>query len=56
MDVTEGRISEAHAHADEALRIRREVGISSGIAHALTAVAGIAYHEGDYNRALRGVR
>jgi predicted ATPase/class 3 adenylate cyclase len=46
-----GRFHDARACAEEALAIRRDIGIGHGIAHALSALAYVAYSERDFVRA-----
>ena len=46
-----GRIVEAQALAEEALAIRRELGLPHGVAHALFAVAAVAFHARDLDHA-----
>ncbi len=56
IELGEGRMEAARSDAQEALMIRRNLGLPGGIAHALTALAGIAFHEGDYGLALELAR
>jgi tetratricopeptide (TPR) repeat protein len=51
MELNAGRIESAQSYADQALALRRESGRARGIAHAMLAVAGIAFRQGDYGRA-----
>ena len=51
MAIDAGETEQARAYAEEALALRRELGHPSGIAHALAAVAAIAYNERDFLRA-----
>jgi hypothetical protein len=51
IELERGRVSDAQACAEEALSIRRQLGLPGGVAHALHALAAIAYHSGDYERA-----
>jgi predicted ATPase/class 3 adenylate cyclase len=50
MELDAGRVEEARAYAEEALALRRELGKPQGVAHALMAIAAIAYHERDFVR------
>jgi predicted ATPase len=51
MELAAGRLREARRYADEALAIRRELGLPHGIAHALLALAAVEYNARDFNRA-----
>jgi len=51
MELDAGRLEEARACGEEALAIRRDVGRPGGIAHALLALAAVAYHDRDVMRA-----
>jgi predicted ATPase len=51
MELDEGRTQQARAYAEEALALRRELGDPHGVAHALMAVAFIAYCARDFQRA-----
>ena len=46
----------ARSDAEEALTLRRNLGHPHGIGHALIAVGGVAFHEGDYGLALEHFR
>jgi len=46
-----GRRDVARGYAEQALALRREIGSSHGIAHALMAVAAVAFADGDFERA-----
>ena len=43
-----GDLDDAHDYAEEALAVRKELGNPAGVAHALGAVAMVAYAEGDF--------
>jgi predicted ATPase/class 3 adenylate cyclase len=51
MDLEVGDFDEARSHAEEALAIRRDLGLPHGIAHALLAVAAVEYNTRDFARA-----
>ena len=51
MELDAGRLEEARACGEEALAIRRDVGRPGGIAHALLALAAVAYHDREVMRA-----
>jgi predicted ATPase/class 3 adenylate cyclase len=51
MELDAGRLEEARACGEEALALRRELGRPGGIAHALLALAAVAYYERDVVRA-----
>ncbi len=51
MELDAGRLEEARACGDEALALRRDLGRPGGIAHALLALAAVAYYERDLMRA-----
>jgi tetratricopeptide (TPR) repeat protein len=51
MELDAGRLEEARACGEEALALRRDLGRPGGIAHALLALAAVAYHERDVLRA-----
>jgi predicted ATPase/class 3 adenylate cyclase len=51
MELVAGRVAEARSYAEEALGLRRALGRPSGIAHALFALADVAYNERDFERA-----
>jgi tetratricopeptide (TPR) repeat protein len=51
MELDAERFEEAQACAEEALAIRRELGLQHGIAHALLPLAAIAYRVKDVERA-----
>jgi predicted ATPase len=50
-ELNQGRIQAARHYADHALATRRAQGAPGGIAHALDALAAVAFAEGDYTRA-----
>jgi tetratricopeptide (TPR) repeat protein len=50
MELDAGRLEEARACAEEALALRRDLGRPGGIAHALLALAAVAYNERDVVR------
>ncbi len=51
MELEAGRLPEARACGEEAMALRRELGRPGGIAHALLALAAVAYAERDFLRA-----
>ncbi len=51
MELDAGRLEEARACGEEALALRRVLGRPGGIAHALLALAAVAYYERDVVRA-----
>jgi predicted ATPase/class 3 adenylate cyclase len=51
LELTLGHPEQARVLADEALSIRREIGLPKGIGHALVAVGKVALVEGDIQRA-----
>jgi len=51
IELEAGRLDEARSCAEEALAVRRDLGLPHGIAHALLAVAMVAYNERDFGRA-----
>jgi len=51
MELEAGHLPEARACGEEALALRRELGRPGGIAHALLALAAVAYAERDFMRA-----
>ncbi len=51
MELEAGRPEEARACGEEALALRRDLGRPGGIAHALLALAAVAYYERDVVRA-----
>jgi predicted ATPase len=51
LELDAGRLDEARSCADEALALRRRLGLPHGIAHALLAVAAVEYHARDPLRA-----
>ena len=51
MELDAGRVEEARACGEEALALRRDLGRPGGIAHALLALAAVAYYERDVLRA-----
>jgi len=51
MELEAGRLVEANAYGEEALALRRELGRPGGVAHALLALAAVAYAERDFLRA-----
>jgi tetratricopeptide (TPR) repeat protein len=56
IELAEGRVAAARRDAEEALTLRRNLGHHYGIGHALLAVGGVAFHEGDYALALEHFR
>ena len=46
-----GRLLEAQSFAEEALAIRRDLGLPHGIAHALLALAAVAFHARGFDHA-----
>ena len=56
IELAEGRVAAARRDAQEALTVRRNLGHPHGIGHALLAVGGVAFHEGDYALALEHFR
>ncbi len=55
IEVGRFRLDEARKFAEESLAIRRRVGRSQGIGHALGAVGGVAIAEGDFRRAIQAL-
>jgi predicted ATPase len=51
LEVDLGRLEQARADADEALALRRRLGIPNGIAHALIARGMVSYNEHDFSGA-----
>jgi predicted ATPase/class 3 adenylate cyclase len=51
IELDAGRLDEARTCAEEALLLRRKLGLPHGIAHALLAVAAVEYNAGDPGRA-----
>jgi tetratricopeptide (TPR) repeat protein len=51
MELSVGNLREARSHAEEALALRRTLGLPHGIAHALLAVASVEYNTRDFSRA-----
>jgi predicted ATPase len=51
MELAAGHLGEARSHAEEALALRRTLGLPHGIAHALLAVAAVEYSTRDFRRA-----
>ena len=51
MELAAGHLDEARVHADEALALRRSLGLPHGIAHALLGVAAVEYNTRDFARA-----
>ena len=51
MELDAGRPDVARSNAEEALAIRRELGILHGVAHALLALAAVEYGARDFGRA-----
>jgi tetratricopeptide (TPR) repeat protein len=51
MELEAGDLSAARLYAEEALALRRTLGLPHGIAHALLAVGAVEYHSRDFNRA-----
>jgi tetratricopeptide (TPR) repeat protein len=56
LELAEGHVAAARYDAENALTLRRDLGSPRGIGHALIAVAGVAFHEGDYGLALAQFR
>jgi len=51
MELAAGRLREARRYAEEALALRRDLGLPHGVAHALLALAAVEYNARDFNRA-----
>ena len=51
MELSVGNLRDARGYAEEALALRRALGLPHGIAHALLAVAAVEYSTRDFSRA-----